>query len=530
MAEQSTTTTLPTPENQPPSELTTPEESKPTLEASATETETAATTSTPEKETTAEKPEVTTEEHQPPKVTETAVTTTTPETETAAANLELTPEEHQPPKVTETETASTEKKELTSQKEEAAAEEEETKRIPQNLGSFKEESSKLSDLSDSEKKSLNELKHLVREALDSHQFGSVPKPEEEAPANNDKPEEVTIWGVPLLEDDRSDVVLLKFLRARDFKVKDSLTMLKNTVKWRRDFKIDELVDENLVDDLDKVVFMHGHDREGHPVCYNVYGEFQNKELYNKTFSDEEKRKHFLRTRIQFLERSIRKLDFSSGGVSTIFQINDMKNSPGLGKKELRSATKQAVQLLQDNYPEFVFKQAFINVPWWYLVFYTVIGPFMTPRSKSKLVFAGPSRSAETLFKYISPEQVPVQYGGLSVDPCDCNPDFSLDDPASEVIVKPGTKQTVEIIIYEKCEIVWEIRVIGWEVSYKAEFVPEEKDAYTVVVQKPRKMKPADEPVLTHSFKVNELGKVLLTIDNPTSKKKKLVYRFNVKSL
>nr|VDD63162.1 unnamed protein product [Brassica oleracea] len=503
MAEESITTTLPTPQNQPPSELTTPDESKPTLEVSARETETA----------------VAAEEHQPPKVTETAVTTSTPEEETA----EVTPEEHQPPKVTETETASTEKKELGNEK---SQQEEETARIPQNLGSFKEESSNLSDLSDSEKKSLNELKHLVRDALDNHQFGSVPKPEDAASA----PEEVTIWGVPLLKDDRSDVVLLKFLRARDFKVKDSLTMLKNTIKWRRDFKIDELVDEDLVDDLDKVVFMHGHDREGHPVCYNVYGEFQNKELYNKTFSDEEKRKHFLRTRIQFLERSIRKLDFSSGGVSTIFQINDMKNSPGLGKKELRSATKQAVQLLQDNYPEFVFKQAFINVPWWYLLFYTVIGPFMTPRSKSKLVFAGPSRSAETLFKYISPEQVPVQYGGLSVDPCDCNPDFSLDDPASEVTVKPGTKQTVEIIIYEKCEIVWEIRVIGWEVSYKAEFVPEEKDAYTVVVQKPRKMKPADEPVLTQSFKVNELGKVLLTVDNPTSKKKKLVYRFNVKPL
>ena len=52
------------------------------------------------------------------------------------------------------------------------------------------------------------------------------------------------------------------------------------------------------------------------------------------------------------------------------------------------------------------------------------------------------------YRYISPEQVPVQYGGLSVDPCDCNPDFSLDDPASEVTVKPGTKPTVEIIIYE----------------------------------------------------------------------------------
>ncbi|KAG7586754.1 CRAL/TRIO N-terminal domain [Arabidopsis thaliana x Arabidopsis arenosa] len=499
MAEEPTTT-LVTPEKLPSSDQAAPEVSESTQEVLPRETV------TPEKVT----------ETNPP---ESAETTTKPEEETAA--------EHHPPTVTETETASTEKQELgdesSSQKEVA---EEKKSMIPQNIGSFKEESSKLSDLSNSEKKSLDELKHLVRDALDNHQFSSISKPED----TNNTPEEVKIWGIPLLEDDRSDVVLLKFLRARDFKVKDSFAMLKNTVKWRREFKIDELVEEELVDDLDKVVFMHGHDREGHPVCYNVYGEFQNKELYNKTFSDEEKRKHFLRTRIQFLERSIRKLDFSSGGVSTIFQVNDMKNSPGLGKKELRSATKQAVELLQDNYPEFVFKQAFINVPWWYLVFYTVIGPFMTPRSKSKLVFAGPSRSAETLFKYISPEQVPVQYGGLSVDPCDCNPDFSLEDSASEITVKPGTKQTVEIIIYEKCELVWEIRVIGWEVSYKAEFVPEEKDAYTVVIQKPRKMRPSDEPVLTHSFKVNELGKVLLTVDNPTSKKKKLVYRFNVKPL
>lgn len=129
---------------------------------------------------------------------------------------------------------------------------------------------------------------------------------------------------------------------------------------------------------------------------------------------------------------------------------------------------------------FSFK-VFINVPWWYLAFYTMISPFLTQRTKSKFVFAGPAKSPETLFKlvdnftinfanflvavlilgpfgadasilnenrYISPEQVPIQYGGLSVDYCDCNPEFSISDPVTEVNIKPGTKQTVEIIIYE----------------------------------------------------------------------------------
>jgi hypothetical protein len=51
-------------------------------------------------------------------------------------------------------------------------------------------------------------------------------------------EKISIWGVPLLKDDRSDVILQKSLRARDFKVKDTFVMLRNTIQWRREFGID----------------------------------------------------------------------------------------------------------------------------------------------------------------------------------------------------------------------------------------------------------------------------------------------------
>ncbi|XP_054813602.1 patellin-3 [Prosopis cineraria] len=497
-----------------------------------------------------------------------------PPSESLAAEASTVVETEQPPPPP-TEDIDVKAKSSDTKEDSVAAQDERSKKLPQNLVSFKEESNLVADLSDSQRNAFEEFKKLVREALDTHQFTSsvppktTPVPAETTPAAKEvakaegassesdastevqpqhetkleenpvkgaeevaktSEEQVFIWGVPLLKDDRSDVILLKFLRARDFKVKDAFIMIKNTISWRKEFNIDALVNEDLGDDLEKVVFMHGYDREGHPVCYNVYGEFQNKELYQKAFSDEEKRAKFLRWRIQFLERSIRKLDFTPGGVNTIFQINDLKNSPGPGKRELRIATKQALQLLQDNYPEFVAKQVFINVPWWYLAFYTMISPFLTQRTKSKFVFAGPSKSPETLFKYISPEQVPIQYGGLSVDLCDCNPEFSMSDPVTEVPIKPTTKQTVEIIIYEKCTIVWELRVVGWEVSYSAEFKPDAKDGYTVIIQKATKMCPTDEPVVSNSFKVGELGKILLTIDNSTLKKKRLLYRFKIKPL
>ncbi|KAG5601757.1 hypothetical protein H5410_033127 [Solanum commersonii] len=338
------------------------------------------------------------------------------------------------------------------------------------------------------------------------------------------PEEVTIWGIPLLADERSDVILLKFLRARDFKVKEAFTMLKSVIAWRKEFKIDELLDEKeLGQGLEKVVYNHGVDKEGHPVCYNAFGEFQDKELYQNTFADDkEKLTKFLRWRIQFMEKSIRNLDFSPDGINTFVQVLDLKNSPGLFfyKKELRQATNRALLLLQDNYPEFVAKQVFINVPWWYPAYYRMINASFTTRTKSKFVFAGPSRSAETLFKYIAPEQVPAQYGGLSKEG---EQEFTTGEPATEEIIKPASKQTIEFPVTEKCTMVWEARVTGWDVSYGAEFVPSAEGGYTTLIEKSRKVG-ANESVISTSYKASEAGKVVITIDNQTSKKKKLVYR------
>nr|GMD59212.1 patellin-3-like [Ipomoea batatas] len=344
------------------------------------------------------------------------------------------------------------------------------------------------------------------------------------------PEEVSIWGIPLLADERSDVILLKFLRARDFKVKEAFTMLKSVVAWRKEFKIEELLEESeLGQGLDKVVYMHGVDKEGHPICYNSFGEFQDKELYQSTFSDKEKLNKFLRWRIQFMEKSIRNLDFSPDGICTFVQVIDLKNSPGLFffKKELRQATNRALQLLQDNYPEFVAKQVFINVPWWYPSYYRMINALFTTRTKSKFVFAGPSKSAETLFKYIAPEQVPVQYGGLSREG---DYEFTTADPAIEDTIKPTCKHTIELPVTENCTLVWEARVVGWDISYGAEFVPADEGAYTIIVEKSRKIGSADETIIGNTYKAESAGKVVLTFDNQTSKRKKLLYRSKTKAL
>ncbi|KAK1687242.1 hypothetical protein QYE76_048090 [Lolium multiflorum] len=352
---------------------------------------------------------------------------------------------------------------------------------------------------------------------------AVPEADSVAP-----PEPVFIWGVPLVGDDeRTDAVLLKFLRAREFKVKEAMAMLRSAVLWRKRFGIDALLDADLAfPELDKVVFYRGADKESHPVCYNVYGEFQDKDLYEKAFGDEEKRERFLKWRIQLLERGIlSQLDFAPSGICSMVQVTDLKNSPPMLGKH-RAVTRQAVALLQDNYPEFIAKKVFINVPWWYLAANKMMSPFLTQRTRSKFVFASQAKSPETLFRYIAPEQVPVQFGGLFKED---DPEFTTADSVTELTIKASSKETIEIPVTENSTIVWELRVLGWEVSYGAEFTPAAEGGYTVIVQKTRKVPANEEPIMKGSFKVTEAGKIALTINNPASKKKKLLYRSKVKS-
>ncbi|KAK4416604.1 Patellin-3 [Sesamum alatum] len=423
----------------------------------------------------------------------------------------------------------------------------------QNFRQALEQSTGAFDLSETEKILLQELKQQVQDALNRHEFGSssssfseqeqkpvamkevketmeevensleyvdetyeIPR-ESNLPANSKTPEEVFIWGVKLMEDEKTDTVLLKFLRARDYMVTDAFAMIKRTIQWRKNFGIDNLLEEDLGTELDRAIFMHGCTKEGHPVCYNVFGEFQNKELYQKMFSDEEKRQKFLRWRIQFLEKSIRELDFSPGGISTIFQVSDLKNSQGtINKPEIRQVVDQVLQLLQDNYPELVAKQVFINAPWWYMAYYKIISPLLTQRTKSKFAIAGPSLSTATLFKYISANQIPQQYGGLNKDG-----DFGAADTITEIMVKPSAMQIEEFPVTQACLVSWEVRVEGWEVRYGAEFIASSEDGESVTIEKTRRIgcdSTQEEQLICSSFIVGEPGKVVLpfTISNLTS--------------
>lgn len=73
---------------------------------------------------------------------------------------------------------------------------------------------------------------------------------------------------------------------------------------------------------------------------------------------------------------------------------------------------------------------------------------------------------------------------------------------------------------------WDLTVLGWEVNYKEEFVPSDEGSYTVIVQKGKKMSSQEGPI-RNSFRNNEAGKMVLTVENSSNKKKRVMYRYKI---
>lgn len=65
-------------------------------------------------------------------------------------------------------------------------------------------------------------------------------------------------------------------------------------------------------------------------------------------------------------------------------------------------------------------------------------------------------------------------------------------------------------------------------NYKEEFVPTDEGSYTIIVQKRKKIGSNNEGPIRNTFRSNEPGKVVLTIENTSSKKKRVLYRYKAK--
>ncbi|CAO3600484.1 unnamed protein product [Absidia cylindrospora] len=181
-------------------------------------------------------------------------------------------------------------------------------------------------------------------------------------------------------------------------------MLVDSLKWRKEFKADELVTESFdVDLFGSLGYLHGKDKAGRPVCYNFYGDIDQ----DKVFKDIQT---FIRWRLQLMEQSVQLVDLVN--VDSMIQVHDYLGASMFGRSaNAKAATSEIIKILQDNYPEFLATKFFVNVPWWGSKVFSLIRPLLPEATVKKFVVCSNGELLNTLEKSIDKDQLPKVYTG-----------------------------------------------------------------------------------------------------------------------
>jgi len=229
--------------------------------------------------------------------------------------------------------------------------------------------------------------------------------------SDDKPSKVSLWGVELVpggpKNARASVVLMKFLRARNLDIKEASTMLVNTLRWRQEINIEEIVKEDFPQDIfGNLGHLYGKDKGGRPVTYNLYG--GNQDL-NSVFKDT---RRFIRWRVALMEKGVQLLDFET--VDQMVQVHDY-DGVGLSSRtpESKAAASEASNIFQSHYPEMLYKKFFVNVPtfmsWIFWLFKSILSAQTI--AKMSVVGKGSDAIGRELLVIIDDSELPERYGG-----------------------------------------------------------------------------------------------------------------------
>ncbi|XP_070331669.1 putative SEC14-like protein 6 isoform X2 [Odocoileus virginianus] len=186
-----------------------------------------------------------------------------------------------------------------------------------------------------------------------------------------------------------DYFLLRWLRARNFDLKKSEDMLRKHMKFRKQQDLDNI----LAWQPSEVVRLYepsgfcGHDREGSPVWYRIIRGLDLKGLLLSVSKQE-----ILRFNFRSLELLLR---------------------------DCEQQSQEFLSALEANYPEILKNLIVVKAPRLFPVAFNLIKPYITEETRRKVVILGGNWKQE-LLKFISPDQLPVEFGGTMTDP-DGNP-------------------------------------------------------------------------------------------------------------
>ncbi len=165
-----------------------------------------------------------------------------------------------------------------------------------------------------------------------------------------------------------------FLNNRNFNVEKASTLLQGTLDWRKKFGLDNLdawKDVIAKENATGKSYVRGYDKHGHPIVYM-------KPKYENTKDHDGNIKHLVYT----MERAVACAEKTGQGKLTLiidFDGYSLSNAPPM------KTSRETLNILQDHYPERLFRAYLIHTPYIFYGFYQVISPFIDPITKEKIV-------------------------------------------------------------------------------------------------------------------------------------------------
>uniref|UniRef100_A0A7N0UN12 CRAL-TRIO domain-containing protein n=1 Tax=Kalanchoe fedtschenkoi TaxID=63787 RepID=A0A7N0UN12_KALFE len=197
--------------------------------------------------------------------------------------------------------------------------------------------------------------------------------------------------------DEDDLMLRRFLRAREQDVERASKMFVKYVRWRKSFVPNGSINPtDIPNELGQnKFFLQGTDKHGRPIGV-ILG-----------------CRHKKTSLLEFKNYAVYSLDKMCGslpkGVEKFVCIADAEGW-GYSNLDLR-AYAASLSILQDCYPERLGKLYMVHVPYVFMAVWNLISRFIDNKTKTKIVFVDDKLLKRTLLEEIDENQLPKIYGG-----------------------------------------------------------------------------------------------------------------------
>ncbi|KAL7135232.1 hypothetical protein ABFS83_11G079600 [Erythranthe nasuta] len=252
------------------------------------------------------------------------------------------------------------------------------------------------------------MSSYLRQKLNSFQIGTSLSSSESDDAKQQVPiEEIELSKIQLMKPlllsqdpsakDVDDLMMRRFLRARDLDVEKASAMLLKYLKWKKEFVPNGFIspDEIPNDLAHNKLFMQGYDKTGRPIVL-VFAE-----RHKPTTVDEFKR---------FVTFTLDKICARMpSGHEKFTAIADLQGW-GYVNSDIRGYLA-ALSIMQDCYPERLGKLFIVHVPYIFMTAWKMVYPFIDKNTKKKIVFVDDKKLQSALLEDIDETQLPDTFGG-----------------------------------------------------------------------------------------------------------------------